>query len=271
MFFVASKIFWIVFRPLTILLILLIAGLGLRRLGWRRLGGGVVGLSLIALVTAEYTTIGALLLVPLENRFPAVDTLPADVTGIIILGGAVQAGAAAEARNQVLLNGSAERMTEAVVLARRLPRARLAFTGFSGDLFPEGWSEADLAQRFFSAMGIPAGRVVYEAASRNTAENAAFLKAMVTPRPGQTWLLVTSARHMPRSVGCFRQVGWEVVPYPVDFILPPAPSLRLTAGGGLGVVGTAMREWVGLLAYWLTDRTNSLFPAPVGRAGQAVV
>lgn len=266
MAFVASKVLWVVARPLTALLILLVAGLGLRRLGWRRAGGVLVGGALAALVTLEFTTLGALALLPLENRFPPVRDLPAEVAGIIVLGGAVAGGRLPEQRDQVILTGSAERMTEAVALSRRRPEARLAFTGFSAALRPEGWSEAEGARRLFAALGVDPARLIVEDRARNTAENARFLKDLVAPRPGETWLLVTSASHMPRAVGCFRQAGWPVLPYPVDYRLPPEVPLALTAGGGLGMAGAAWHEWLGLLAYWLMDRIPEPFPGPASRA-----
>jgi uncharacterized SAM-binding protein YcdF (DUF218 family) len=262
MFFVLSKILWTVVRPLTLLALLAVAGLGARRLGWRRLGGGLVAVAALGFGFGEFTSLGILVASPLENRFPVVETLPDHVTGLIVLGGALEAGATAQARGQVLLNDSAERMTEAVALARRRPAARIAFTGFSGALAPEGWSEAEMARRFFSAMGVDPQRVVYEDKSRNTAENAAFLERAIRPGPAETWLLITSAAHMPRAVGCFRKVGWTVTPFPVDFTGPPGAGLRLITGGGLDDLGHALHEWIGLLAYRLTGRTDTLFPGP---------
>ena len=112
--------------------------------------------------------------------------------------------------------------------------------------------------------GIPADRVIYEAESRNTWENAVFSKEMVRPQPGERWVLVTSAMHMPRSVGIFRQVGWEVIPYPVDYRTKhdATPWLRFEFGQNLVILDDAVREWIGLTAYRLMGRTESLFPAP---------
>jgi uncharacterized SAM-binding protein YcdF (DUF218 family) len=71
--------------------------------------------------------------------------------------------------------------------------------------------------------------MTFEANSRDTWENAVFTRDLVKPKPGETWLLVTSAWHMPRSVGIFRRLGFDVIPYPVayrtfsdarDFLLP---------------------------------------------------
>ncbi len=263
MFFVLSKIVWIVLRPLTLLLLLLGAGLFLRRLGWRRAGGALLALSLGGLVLLDFTTLGDMALAPLENRFPTVAALPPDVTGLIVLGGAVEAGPKVAERGQVALNDGAERMTEAVALARRHPDARIAFTGFSGALMPDGPSEAEVARRFFESLGVDPARVTYEDRSRNTAENARFLKDIIAPKDGETWALITSAAHLPRAVGCFRQVDWAVLPYPVDFTLRPSVPFTLRpSGGGLGTAGRALHEWLGLLVYRLTGRTPTLFPAP---------
>ena len=123
-----------------------------------------------------------------------------------MLGGAVDQNLT-EARGIPALNGAAERMTEFVVLARRYPEAKLVFTGGQGSLVHGGTTEADVARRLFDALGVPEARVTYEDEARNTWENALLTRRLVEPKPGETWLLVTSASHMPRSVGAFRQAG----------------------------------------------------------------
>ena len=77
--------------------------------------------------------------------------------------------------------------------------------------------EADFAGAIFESLGIAKSRLIMERRSRNTLENAEFSKALVAPKPGERWLLVTSAFHMPRSVGLFRKAGFAVEPYPVDW------------------------------------------------------
>ena len=153
---------------------------------------------------------------PLEDRFPRPDPPPARVDGIVVLGGAVEQDLT-EARGIPALNGAAERMTEPVALMRRYPDARLVFTGGQGALLHGGLTEADVARQLWTGMGVPPERMVFETASRNTHENAVLARALAKPRPGETWLLITSASHMPRSVGVFRQAGWTVVPWPVNY------------------------------------------------------
>jgi uncharacterized SAM-binding protein YcdF (DUF218 family) len=103
-----------------------------------------------------------------------------------------------------------------------------------------------------------------ETRSRNTFENAVFTKAMVNPKPGERWLLVTSAQHMPRAVGCFRQAGFEVEAYPVAWRTRPRGRITFagTLSGGLNTLDLATHEWIGLIAYRLTGRSGELLPAP---------
>ncbi len=168
-------------------------------------------------------------------------------------------------RGEVALNEAAERMTVIAELARRFPNARIVFTGGSGRIIYDGVTEASLAARLFESFGIAKERIVLEDKSRDTDENARFTKELLDPKPGERWLLVTSAHHMPRSVGVFRAAGFPVEAYPVDFRTRGAVDLLRpfsNVGDGLRRTDTAAREWVGLVAYRLTGRTDALFPAP---------
>src|SRR5207247_3081186 len=134
----------------------------------------------------------------------------------------------------------------------RYPSARIAFSGGSGRLFYDGASEADLALRLFESFGIARDRIALDDKSQDTDENARFTKALVDPKPGERWLLVTSAHHMPRAVGVFRAAGFPVEAFPVDYRTRGAIDLLRpfsTLGDGLRRTDTAMREWVGLLIY----------------------
>ncbi len=108
--------------------------------------------------------------------------------------------------------------------------------------------------------------MTFEDKSRNTWENAIFTRDLVNPKPGDTWLLVTSAWHMPRAMGIFRKAGFKVTAYPVDYLtygnsrdLHP-PRLALDE---MERLENALHEWIGLVAYRLTDKTDALFPAPL--------
>ncbi len=260
--YVLSKLLWFVLRPGTFALLLSLLGLAAMWRG-RRWGRWplLAGLGFFVMVLA--TPVGPLMLIPLEERFARPATPPAQVDGVIVLGGAVDQ-TLTEARGIPALNGAAERMTEAVVLARQYPNARIVFTGGQGSLVHGAQTEADVARLLWSRMGLDEARVTYEDQSRNTHQNAILSKALVQPAANETWLLVTSASHMPRSVGVFRRAGWNVVPWPVNYRTGRSFAALYDAPfpERIGQFEGALREWVGLTAYWLMDRTDAPFPAP---------
>jgi uncharacterized SAM-binding protein YcdF (DUF218 family) len=117
----------------------------------------------------------------------------------------------------------------------------------------------------FDSLGIEKSRLIIERNARNTIENAEFSKALAAPKPGERWLLVTSAVHMPRSVGLFRKIGFAVEPYPVDWRtrgLADIWTFTPLATEGLVRTDLAMREWIGLVAYRLTGKIDDLLPGP---------
>jgi uncharacterized SAM-binding protein YcdF (DUF218 family) len=261
MSFVASKLFWWIANPGNVLLALLCLGVVALFAGRRRLGGALVAAVALLELAVTLLPVGSWLLLPLENRFP-IPTLPAHVDGIVVLGGSIDPVISA-ARHQPILTDSAERLFAFVALARRYPDAKLLFTGGSAALVDTTDREADVARAVLGALGLDLERVAFERESRNTYENAIDSKRMADPKPGETWVLITSAYHMPRAVGCFRAQGWPVTPYPVDYGTAPGgnpPALTLL--GGLDEVHWALREWIGLAFYALSGRTDRLFPGP---------
>lgn len=263
MFFYVSKLLAYFTRPSNILFALALVGIALLFTRHATLGRRLLAGSVTAMAIAGVLPLGSLLLAPLENRFPAWDSAGAPPAGIIVLGGAIEPEVSAT-RNVVALGGSAERMTEMAELARRFPDARIVFSGGNASMFG-GPREADFAVRLWESFGIARARILIERDSRTTAENAWLTKALVQPKPGERWLLVTSSYHMPRAVGAFRRAGFEVEPFPVDWVStgePHMPGLPRSIAGGLNAIDTVSHEWAGLLAYWLAGRTSELFPAP---------
>ena len=144
------------------------------------------------------------------------------------------------------------------------PEARALFTGGSGTLFNQQYKEADIIDEFFAGLGYSGEKLLFENESRNTYENALFGKKLIQPKFGENWILITSAFHMPRSMGSFCRQGWPLIPYPVDHGSQKGNLLRVDFDfrGNLSGLSTAIHEWVGLLAYYLTDKTSRLFPGP---------
>lgn len=196
---------------------------------------------------------------PLEDYYP-VPALPAKVDGIIVLGGSEEAGLAVAHGGQPQVNGAADRLIAFADLSRRYPEARLIFTGRGAWAARAQYSEADVARSVLGMMGVDTTRVQFEAESRNTIENAEYSLRLARPKPGETWLLITSAMHMPRAVNCFRAVGWPVLPYPVDFASGGDGPASFQPLHALGRLDMAAQEWVGLAAYRILGRTHEFLP-----------
>jgi uncharacterized SAM-binding protein YcdF (DUF218 family) len=223
----------------------------------------------VLLLVAGLSPLGNALILPLEDRFPRtnLDQPPAP-TGIIVLGGA-EDRLVGTARKAPTLNEAGERIVETVMLARKFPEAKIAFSGGDAGILYASDSEAVGAQRLLTDMGVAQDRLILEAGARDTYENAVYLKAELDKlgllSPGSRWVLITSAYHMPRAMASFRQAGFEVEAWPVDYRTRGRVDLTRPfdkVSEGLRRVDVATREWVGLFAYWLAGRSSTLFPAP---------
>ena len=226
--------------------------------GWlSHVGGGRLWLTLLSalLLFVTFAPVYSWIARPLEDRFPLAATLPAQIDGILVLGGVLQRPVSDE-RQVLAVSEAAERLMVAATLALQYPGARLVITG-------RGENHRSLIA-WFSDIGLESDRIEFETTARNTFENAVLSQRMVQPGPDEVWLLVTSAQHMPRAMGVFRKLGWSVLPYPVDYqtagpdTLTEWPDIAANLAG----IGVVLKEWVGLLAYYLLDRTDELWPAP---------
>lgn len=259
--FVFSKVMELLTQPANMVLLMLLCASAL--LFGRR---AVLGRALVLAVTLGMLLMAVLpwdywLVASLENRFPP-QPVPTHVDGIVVLGGSVDPVVTA-ARGQPSVNGTVERLTTMVELGRQHPEARLVFTGGSGSVTAQELKEAPVARAFLNSIGFDTSHIVFEAQSRNTWENAVFTRDLVNPQPGQVWVLVTSAIHMPRSVGAFRAAGWQVVPYPVDYLTTgQREGVRFNVGSGTAALTNAMHEILGMAYYRLRGWSNALWPAP---------
>jgi uncharacterized SAM-binding protein YcdF (DUF218 family) len=263
MFFILSKTLGLFALPSNVLIFIGLIGLVLLCTRFRRLASWLIVTSLVLIAFVGFSPLGRILILPLEQRFPPWDASRGAPDGIIVLGGAISPGVSM-ARGVVALNEGAERITVATELARRYPNARIIFSGGTGALFG-GALEAPLAVKEFEALGIAHDRITAEEQSRNTIENAVFSRLLAQPKPGERWLLVTSAYHMPRAIAAFRAAGFPVEACPVNWhtrgpidAMEPFDSFA----AGLGMTNIATHEWIGLIAYRLAGKTSELFPAP---------
>ena len=261
MFFYLSKIFWFVVQPLALVMILMAAGFVAGLAGWRRAAAWLSGAGLVSLLVLGLSPLGLLMMNALEDRIPR-PPLPDRVDGIIILGGSLDTRVSGT-RGEPELNDAADRVTEGVALARRFPQARVIFSGGTAAVLFDDISEAGVAGRLMESLGLEPGRIELEGRSRDTYENAVETRRMADPKPGEVWLLVTSAFHMPRAVGCFRMAGFDVVPWPVDYRTPSGAAVWRPSSANIRNVEKvhfAIREYIGLAAYWLSGRTDAQLP-----------
>jgi uncharacterized SAM-binding protein YcdF (DUF218 family) len=267
LFFVLSKTIGIMLLPTNFLIGIGLVGAILLATRFAGVGRKLLIGSFVLLAICGFSPLGNLVLYPLEQRFPPWDASRGAPDGIVVLGGPIDADLSA-AHGVAVVSGAADRVIAAAALARRYPNARILYTGGSANLISNDAKEADYASSLFESLGISKERLVIERRARNTQENAEFSKALAAPKSGERWLLVTSAYHMPRSVGLFRKAGFAVEPYPVDWRTRGAVDLltfSIVATEGLGRVDTGVREWIGLVAYWVTGKTSEFFPGPEGR------
>ncbi len=263
MFFILSKTVAFLFLPSNVLILLGLAGAALMATRRRRAGACMAAASLLLLTAAGFLPVGSLLTHTLESRFPPWDASHGAPDGIVVLGGAIASDLSRE-YGEPVVGGDGNRIFAMSKLARAYPSARIVYSGgdasLSGDLPPE----AGFVYPLLDNLGIPRSRVTLEMRSRNTAENAAYVKDLINPKPGERWLLVTSAQHMPRAIGCFRKVGFAVEAYPVGWHTGRTadPIWSRSLSNGLGRLDTAAYEWLGLISYWATGKTRELLPSP---------
>ncbi|MEZ5827591.1 MAG: YdcF family protein [Hyphomicrobiales bacterium] len=271
MFFYIAKAVWFVLQPSTLIALLIGYGAILIWTGWARWGRRFVSIGAILLLIAGLSPLGNALILPLEDRFPRADLdRPPPPAGIVILGGA-EDRLVGGARHAPTLNEAGERLLEGAILAHKFPDAKIAFSGGDAGILYKSDSEAEGAAALLTQLDIARDRLILESDARDTYENAVYLKKELEAKgeldASKRWLLITSAYHMPRSMGAFRQAGFQVEPWPVDYRTRGSEDLSRPfdkVSEGLRRVDVATREWVGLFAYWLTGRTDALFPAPAG-------
>jgi uncharacterized SAM-binding protein YcdF (DUF218 family) len=235
MIYYVSKVFWLLAAPTNVLVLIGAIAALWAVLARSKCAAWLAAATACGLVIGAFTPIGLALTVPLENRFPFSPPDPqAPPDGIIILGGSVM-------------------IETPSILSHAYPKTRLAFIGLS---------RADVAR--FDDLGGDPTRIKIEPQSRTTSEDALYSAALLKPKPSERWLLVTSAMHMPRAIGCFRLAGFQVESYPVDSMTRRPDRFALFRFGrkALFQFDRAVKEWIGLVAYRLMGKTDALFPGP---------
>ena len=263
LFFITSKIAWAFMSPSNLIVFALVFGTLLLLFGritaakWFLIPSACFAFLMMLFPFQDY------LLQPLEERFPVQAKLPYDIDGVIVLGGGEDQKSSLSWSVAEMGKGG-DRFAGAAHLARTYPRIPIIYTGGSSSLVMQDKNNSHIiAQTLLTTMGVHPDRLVIESKSRNTYENFVNTKPLL-PKADGTYLLVTSAFHMPRSVGIARKLNINVVPYPVDFYSNAHQfrGISFEYSSHMSGLEIAWREWIGLTVYYLTDKTSNWFPAP---------
>jgi uncharacterized SAM-binding protein YcdF (DUF218 family) len=253
-FLVLSKVLDWLLAPLSWALLLLVGAVLLRRrprLAW----------ALAALAAAVLVVFSA---EPVTNRLDrlvergAVSTYRPEIVydAVVVLGGMVDT-AATRASGELELDARVERLLRAWELVRAGKARAVLVSG--GTLDPQRGDvpEADRLAAKLVAWGLPTSQIVVEGSSRNTRENAIESSRIAAARGWHTLLLVTSAAHVPRALGCFRAVGLEPDTLPVDHRAGDGQGESwLPRASALARSTDALRELAGRLVYRIAGYTK---------------
>ena len=212
-------------------------------------------LFLILFLFFGYNPLSNFLLSKMEDYIQTSKYPVQQLTGVIVLGGSFNSGLQSKERNEVSLNNSAERLTKALEIYKKNPRILILFSGFSGELKTQGWSESDMAKKFFLDQGVKIDNLIFENQSRNTFENIKYSKDIIANYKG-TWGLITSAYHMPRSFFTFKKQGLILEPISVDYKTGTSRIfwINFDISSGLKNWNIIIHELIGITYYKVTNK-----------------
>ena len=210
---------------------------------------------LILFLFFGYTPLSNFLLNKIEDFIKPSKYPVQQLTGVIILGGSFDLELESKERNEVLLNSAAERLTKALEIYRKNPRLLILFSGASHKIKPIGWSESDMAKKFFLEQGVRVDNLIFENQSRNTFENISYSKDIIKNNKG-TWGLITSASHMPRSYFGFKKQGLILEPISADYRTGTSSIfwINFDIKKGLENWNIILHEVVGIFYYKITGK-----------------
>ena len=212
-------------------------------------------LFLILFLFFGYVPLSNFLLSKIEDYIQPSKYPIQQLTGVVVLGGSFETGLESKERNQVFLNSSAERLTKTLEIYKKNPRILILFSGFSNEIKPQGWSESDMAKKFFLDQGVRIDNLIFENQSRNTFENIKYSKDIIANHKG-TWGLITSASHMPRSFFVFKKQGLILEPISVDYKTGTSRMfwINFDISSGLTNWNIVFHELIGIAYYKVTNK-----------------
>jgi len=234
--------------PNTILLALLIVGVVMLWVGTRqRLARTILTIAAAGFFLMNYTSSWSFLVKDLEYRYPVFDVTRSDRTEmkwVVVLGGGGMENDSLPAASQ-LNPQSVARVVEGLRILRALPNAKFLLSGDSSAVNMQGVAQM---------LGVEPGRMVIEKIARDTEQEAVEVQRIVG---SDRFVLVTSAIHLPRSMGLFMKKGMAPIPAPADFLVrssqqEPAPSSWgiggfFPASAGATRADALIHEYLGIL------------------------
>ena len=262
MFFYLSKIFWIFFNPINILVILLIIGIFFQLIN-KKIYKKIYLINLILFILIVFLPTGTYMLWKLESKYPKPKIMNNKIDGILILGAGIDEFKTYQ-HQQVILNDRIERITESAKLIKKFPNAKIIFSGGNGTFSKPKIEASELAKNFYKQMGVKTDKIIFENKSRNTYENLVFSKSFINNTKEEKWLLVTSAYHMKRAISVAKKLNLDFIPYPVDFMLNKNFNWKFWYHkiyflNNMKDFQLASHEYIGLFAYYLTKKSNIMY------------
>lgn len=250
MFFILSKVLYLFVQPLNWVIGLLVFSFFSKVPGRKRKALGLA-LALIFLFTNHL--IFNQIAKAWETKTITADQIATPFEIGILLGGYSNSHIL-PTHDRHNFSARANRFLNTYELYRAGKIKKILLTGGSGDILQNNPSEAEEVKQFLMLAGVPEADIIVEARSKNTYENAVFTKEILDrDYPGATCLMITSAWHMPRSIGCFEKAGVRFTPFSVDFLTEkdrwlPENSL-IPDRNGFYYWEVLIKEWVGCVMY----------------------
>ena len=260
MTFYLSKLLWMLFNPFNLIILLFFSSLIFSFLRLKIISRIFYIFAIFLFFVTGFLPTGSYLNYLLEKKYHSFDMYSLNIDGILVLSGATDPKLSEE-YNQVILNESAERLTQTVFLLNKYPNAKIVFSGGSSLIEFSDLNHSNIAKKFFENMNVNSTNIYYETKSRNTFENILLSKKIAKPDKNESWLIVTSAFHMHRALAIAKHLDWNFIPYPTDFRQSKKFKWKISFNilSNLNDFEKSSHEWIGLISYYLLGRSSYIF------------
>lgn len=211
MFFILSKVLLFLISPIVWIIGLLLFSLFTKKRRWKK-RAFVISLAMLLFFSNSFILDEFMRM--WEINASRYETLNKTYDYGIILGGMITYDGDYE---RLGFQRSVDRIMQAIELYKLKKIKKIFICGGSGSIVNYEFKEGEILKNYLVTIGIPEEDILMESKSRNTRENAIYA-AEVLQNQGEdaSYLLITSAYHMRRSIGCFNKVGIYADPYATD-------------------------------------------------------